>query len=295
MTVALSQMAWSYYLWVLALSLSITTIVVLFKFALSKKGLLSKSSMFLASGFTLWTFAIIVHVIEHPILEWDMYISIFTYFIGSLYMAYLAYYQEQVTHFLQTIKQKRIKPKITKISLYLGIVMAFMGAARFFLGIDLLNAMYEGMSIITAIALLLVGISLLPQLLPKKFKRIPKETVYLPFIMGIMALVGHFLNFPLLYAPIPGGGTSIPTAISILALCMALLTFPYNNNLKVRMVGWGLINAAILFASLGLVGHVFNLPVLYGAEFFARLSIPTAITILLILFGMFHPSNNTKL
>lgn len=97
---------------------------------------------------------------------------------------------------------------------------------------------------------------------------------------------------PNLYAPLSGGGVSISTVMSLIAASIGLI-LARHQDVRAKIIllisGWFVLFIAVL----ALLGYLWGIPGLYDLGPFSRLSIPTALGLILIGTTLFWRSWKT--
>lgn len=285
MALTIFDTALVYYLWVFAVAMATTAVFILFGLSSEKKGMLSKISKFLMIGTLFWILSVIVHAIRHSALDLGQLLSVSLFFAGSVLVTRFAHYQMKIMGILK-VKRKKVHPLIPKVTIAAIFLITVFGIIHSFLGLGFLHAMFEDMSLITDISLLLIAVSLLPHMFPKKFKKVPKFFAAIPLIIGVISLIGHYFDIPLFHTLVQGAVMSTPTAGAVILLSISLLLFSYTKGIEWNMTVWVFLFVVLYLGLFALVGYFFNIPLLYSDASLARLSVPTAITLVLMAFAM---------
>ena len=147
----------------------------------------------------------------------------------------------------------------------------------------------EGMSITTGLGFVFLAGPLVALGSAKKIRKFVYLGAIISFIIALLALIGHWLAIPVLYAPLPGGGTSVSTALGLVISSLGL-TIIFQKDLRIRILRLTLAVIVLLISFLAILGYVTQLPVLYSLGSFARLSVPTAICFVFVGLASFADS-----
>ena len=273
-----------YYLWLLTLGLSFSSFFTFVKFYFQiKKTIIGRVAFFVSSCFLLWGVATAVLAIP-SIAETQFYITIFLSIVSFAGIAgiFAAYHEALISNVLNpTGLAKHRFPLLTNILSCFTLVIATIGILRFVLNNPVLNALMEGMSIMTGLGLIFLTGPLIVLIPKKRLKKIVYLGASISFIIALVALIGHWLAIPSLYAPLTGGGTSISTALGLVISSIGLAII-FKKDLRIRIAKLTLATIILLISILAILGYTTQLSVLYSSSSFARLSIPTAICFALI-------------
>lgn len=279
-----------YYLWLLTITVTISSASLITKFSLRmKRTLIGVTSFYFSLSFILWGAATVSMSLHHFVKEIEIYLVIYMLIssLASLAGIYAAYHGMVIQGILVPNGVRGVEPKLSNAVLSaLAFVIGFVGFARFALNNPLLNAMMEGMSILTALGFILLAVPLIALSRPKLLNEILYAGAGLTLTMAFVALIGHCLDIPVLYAPMPGGGLSVSTAMGFIGASIAVV-FPRRQDLRAKIARLTLAVFVSLIAILALLGYLLNLPILYASSSFARLSIPTALGFILIGSALF--------
>ena len=284
-----------YYVWLVTLTLAISSALAFEKFNMKiRKTLLGETAYYVSMSFLLWGVA--VSFLMLPSME---KISDFTgIFLGIASLASLmalrsAYSMEIIQGILapdtvgQTGTQEtRILKDPSTILCGLAFLVGSVGVLRFVLNYTFLNEMMEGMSISTGLGFVFIAVPLILSVRPKFSIRLLYMGAGLTFILAFAALIGHRTGVQVLYAPLPGGGMSISTAIGLILLCIWGASMKWQG-LKSRIARLVLSVCVLLIAIFAVLGYIFNISTLYSVGSFARLSVPTAMCFILIGMALF--------
>ncbi len=246
--------------------------------------IIGKASFFVSLSSILWCAATITMALMH-LSEINIYVILYTLIasIAGLIAIQAMYHGMTMQKLLRpdNIKKENLKLPGVQIICIFAFLIGFVGFIRFGLNNHTLNDMMEGMSILTAIGFLSLS---LPLILFQRYK-ISNNIFYacggFTVLIALTALVGHILKIPQLYAPLPGGGTSVSTAMGFIGLGLWII-LTKHTSLKNRITKATLATFVLIIAILAILGYITNSPMLYASSSFARLSIPTAIDFILI-------------
>lgn len=278
-----------FYLWIITLSLALSSFITFTKFySKIRKTIIGRVAFFVSICFLLWVVATMVLAVP-SIAEIQIYIRMFLIFASFAGIAGIfAAYNEALISNILTPSAKSLQrfPYLARILCSLSLVVALIGIFRFAFNSSFLNSLMEGMSINTALGFAFIVGPLVVYLQLKRHREFVYMGVITSSTIALLALIGHWLEIPILYSPFPGGGTSIATAIGLIISGIELAIF-CQKDLRLKFVKLILSVMILLISVLAISGYIFHIPVLYSASSFARLSIPTAVCFLLIAVMFF--------
>ena len=278
-----------FYLWIITLSLALSSSITFTIFySKIKRTIMGRVAFFVSICFLLWGVAAIVLAVP-SVAEIQIYIAIFLIFASLAGIAglFAAYNEALISNILNPSgKSKHRFPNFARILSSVTLGVALIGILRFALNNSVLNSIMEGMSITTALGFVFIAGTLVAYLQQKRFKIILYLGAVTSLIIALLALIGHWLEIPILYSPLPGGGTSIATAVGLLISSIELAIYCYKD-LRLKFVKLTLSIMILLISILAIFGYITQLAVLYSASSYAKLSIPTAICFVFIALTFF--------
>jgi hypothetical protein len=273
-----------YYLWLLTLGLVFSSFFTFAKFYWKiKKTIIGRVAFFVSICFLLWGVAIAVLAIP-SVAEIQVYITIFLVIASFAGIAgiFAAHHEALISNILTpTGLAKHRFPHLTNVFSCFALVIALIGIIRFAVNNPVLNALMEGMSVMTGLGFVFLAGPLVALVRPKRFQKLVYLGACVSFIVAIVALIGHWLVIPILYAPLPGGGTSVSTALGLIISSIGL-AITFQKDLRVKIAKLTLSIIILLISILAILGYITQLPVLYSSSSLATLSIPTAICFVFI-------------
>lgn len=276
-----------YDLWLLSLTLSISASLILFSLYLRSKGTpIGRNAFYVSLSSLLWSFALVAYAIP-SIEKVEVYVGIFL--VGSSFacaVSMLGAYERAKIQGILTPSGRKKQDSRTWLALsVLALNVAFIGVLRFILSNPTLLNMMEGMSILTGLSFILIAGSLIALSRPT----FPNKFIYLliglALAIAFTTIFGHWLEIPALYAPLPGGGTSVSTALGLIIASLGVAV-ARQRGLKAWVVKVNTAVGVLVIGVLAVLGYILGLPTLYSASSFARLSPPTALCFVLVGFAL---------
>ncbi len=282
----IAEQALNYYLWLLTLTLSFSSSIIFFKLYLKSRGTpLGKGAFYVSINSILWTIAIgflSVWVSSMAMLGTPAWIFLSLTSAAGIASTIGAYYRAQIAGLLNPRGEEKTHITLCYSLSIMAVLVAIFNDV--FLAIDsrFMNIGANGMSVFGSLAMILAAGSIIALTLPKSpLKRLAFLCAILASLIALLAIIGYWLGIKSLYSPFDGKAISDLTAVGLVAA--SLWTF---LSLKRGDKAWTarFIPSAsvLLIAVLAVVGYIIDMPVLFNGGTVMKLSVPTAISFLLI-------------
>lgn len=273
-----------FYLWVLTLTLTVSSALLLTRFSLRiRKTIIGRTILHISISFIFWaaaTASMALHHAEAIEVYGAVYMSLAS--MASLFTTYATWQGMVIQGILVPGQIGRTEPKHASAILGSAVfTIGFVGFIRFALNNPFLNAMMDGMSVLTAVGLMLLSVPLITGYRVKFSDKIVLAVAVLTLVIATISLAGHVLAIPILYAPLPGGDVSISTALGFIAAGIYVL-LAKREAMKIKVIRLNIAVFILLLAVIALLGLLLDLPALHSQSPFARLPVPTALGFILV-------------
>ncbi len=280
------EQALNYYLWLLTLTLSLSSSIIFFKLYLNSRGTpLGRGAFYVSINSILWTIAIgflSLWVSSMAMLGAPAWIFLSLTSAAGIASSIGAYYRAQIAGLLNPRGEEKTHIALCYSLGILAVLVAVVNDVLLAVGSRFLNIGVNGMSILGSLGIILAAGSIIALTLPKlPNKKIAFVSALFASVIGLAAIAGYSFGIRFLYSPFAGKPVSDLTAVGfIVAGLWVLLSLKRGDKAwTARFIPPACV---LLISVLAIIGYIVNMPVLFNGGTTMKLSVPTAFSFLLL-------------